>query len=97
MLCPPGGKRPFFTERERAALAWTESVTLIGQDHAPDALFEEVRGHFNEDELVKLTMAIVAINSWNRLAIAFRAVPGSTSRKLCIPDLPGGWVGALRK
>ena len=68
---------PFFTERERAALAWTESVTLIGQDHAPDALFEEVRSHFKDDELIKLTMAIVAINSWNRLAIAFRAVPGS--------------------
>ena len=68
---------PFFTERERAALAWTESVTLIGQDHAPDALFEEVRRHFPDDELVKLTMAIVAINGWNRLAIAFRAVPGS--------------------
>ena len=68
---------PFFTERERAALAWTESVTLIAQDHAPEALFEEVRRHFEEHEMVKLTMAIVAINSWNRLAIAFRAVPGS--------------------
>lgn len=68
---------PFFTDRERAALAWTESVTLIGQDHAPGELFEEVRRHFDENELVKLTMAIVAINGWNRLAIAFRAVPGS--------------------
>jgi AhpD family alkylhydroperoxidase len=68
---------PFFTDRERAALAWTESVTLIGQDHAPDELFEEVRRHFDENELVKLTMAILAINGWNRLAIAFRAVPGS--------------------
>jgi AhpD family alkylhydroperoxidase len=68
---------PFFSERERAALAWTESVTLIGQDHAPDELFQQVRQCFGDDELVNLTMAIVAINGWNRLAIAFRAVPGS--------------------
>ncbi len=68
---------PFFSERERAALAWTEAVTRIGESHAPDDLFEETRRHFTEGELVHLTMAIVTINSWNRLAIAFRAVPGT--------------------
>lgn len=68
---------PFYTERERAALAWTESLTLISQTHAPDDVFEEVRRHFNEQEIVGLSMAIVAINAWNRLAIGFRAVPGT--------------------
>ena len=72
---------PFFTDRERAALAWTEAVTLISDGHAPDAVFEEARKHFTEQELVNLTMAIVAINGWNRLAISFRAVPGSYQPK----------------
>ena len=67
---------PFFTDRERAALAWTEALTLISKDHAPDAVYEEVRQRFSEEELVNLTLAIVAINGWNRLAIGFRAVPG---------------------
>src|SRR5262249_37279975 len=67
---------PFFTDRERAALAWTESVTLVAQDHVPDAIFEEVRQRFSEEELVNLTMAVVTINGWNRLCVAFRAVPG---------------------
>jgi AhpD family alkylhydroperoxidase len=67
---------PFFTDRERAALEWTEAITLISQGHAPDAVYEEVRKHFSEEELVNLTLAIVAINGWNRLAIGFRAVPG---------------------
>jgi AhpD family alkylhydroperoxidase len=67
---------PFFTERERAALAWTEAVTLVSKAHVPDVVYEEARQHFSEDELVNLTMQIVAINGWNRLAIAFRAVPG---------------------
>ena len=67
---------PFFTDRERAALAWTEAVTFITQGHAPDALYEETRRHFSEEELVTLTMAVVTINGWNRLAIAFRSVPG---------------------
>ena len=71
---------PFFTERERAALAWTETVTLIGENHAPDELYAETRRHFTDEELVNLTMAIVTINGWNRLAIAFRAVPGSYQR-----------------
>ena len=68
---------PFFTDRERVALAWTEAVTLIGENHAPDELYEDVRRRFTEKEMVALTMAIVAINSWNRLAIGFRAVPGT--------------------
>jgi AhpD family alkylhydroperoxidase len=67
---------PFFTDRERAALAWTEAVTRVG-DGVPDPVFSEASGHFNEKELVDLTWAIVAINGWNRLAISFRAVPGS--------------------
>jgi len=68
---------PFFTDRERAALLWTEKITLIGEDHAPDEIYEKVRAHFTEEELVNLTLAIVAINGWNRLAIGFRAVPGT--------------------
>ncbi len=67
---------PFYTEREQAALAWTEAVTLIATDHAPDHVFEEVRKQFSEAELVKLTLAIVAINGWNRFGIALRSVPG---------------------
>ena len=68
---------PFYTERERAALAWTEAVTLIHVDHVPDDVYEMVRQHFDENELVDLTAAVVAINGWNRLAIAFRTVPGT--------------------
>src|SRR4051812_4132442 len=67
---------PFFTDRERAALAWTEAVTLVAEDHVPDAVYEEARGQFSEEELANLTLAVVAINGWNRLSIAFRAVPG---------------------
>ena len=67
---------PFFNDRERAALAWTESLTLLHQGHVPDEAFAEVRQHFTEEEIVNLSLAIVAINSWNRLMVAFRAVPG---------------------
>jgi AhpD family alkylhydroperoxidase len=66
---------PCYTERERAALAWTEAVTLIAETHAPDDVYNEVRAHFSEAETVNLTMLIGAINSWNRLSIAFRAMP----------------------
>jgi AhpD family alkylhydroperoxidase len=66
---------PFYTDRERAALAWTEAVTRIAETHAPDDAYNEVRAHFTEAETVNLTALIGAINSWNRLAIAFRAVP----------------------
>ena len=68
---------PFFTERERAALAWTEAVTLVGKDHVPDEVYQQARRSFGEKELVDLTLAIIAINGWNRLAISFRAVPGA--------------------
>lgn len=68
---------PFFNERERAALAWTETVTRISETHVPDGAYESVRKHFTEKELADLTLAIVAINGWNRLAISFRTVPGS--------------------
>jgi AhpD family alkylhydroperoxidase len=67
---------PFFTDRERAALAWTEAVTLVSQDHVPDSVYEEARQRFTEEELVNLTLAITTINAWNRLSISFRAVPG---------------------
>jgi AhpD family alkylhydroperoxidase len=67
---------PFYSDRERAALAWTEALTLVSQTHAPDDVYEQARQHFSEEEVVNLTMAIVAINGWNRLSIGFRAVPG---------------------
>ena len=67
---------PFFNDRERAALAWTESLTLLTEGHVSDGVFEEVRRHFSDEEVVNLSMAVVAINSWNRLLTAFRAVPG---------------------
>lgn len=67
---------PFFTDRERAALEWTEAVTEVTRGHVPDAVYESARREFDERELVNLTLAVVAINGWNRLAISFRAVPG---------------------
>ncbi len=67
---------PFFTDRERAALAWTEAVTLVHDGQVPDPVYEEARAHFAETELVNLTMAVIAINAWNRIAIPFRVVPG---------------------
>ena len=68
---------PFYSERERAALAWCEALTLLPQTGAPDDLYEQLRAQFDEDEIVALTLAIVAINGWNRFAIGFRALPGS--------------------
>ncbi len=68
---------PFYSDRERAALAWTEAVTLVQQTHAPDDVFEQVRQQFNENEIADLTFVIATINAWNRLAISLRAVPGS--------------------
>lgn len=67
---------PFYNARERAALAWTEALTKLRHDDVGDDVFEEARAQFNEEELVNLTMAIIAINGANRLNIAFRAVPG---------------------
>jgi len=68
---------PFYSERERAALAWTEALTLITEGHAPDEVYEQARAQFSEEELANLTLAIIAINGANRLNIAFRTVPGS--------------------
>jgi len=67
---------PYYTDRERAALAWTEAVTRVAETHVPDDVYEEVRPHFAEKELADLTLAVAAINAWNRLAIATRAEPG---------------------
>lgn len=67
---------PFFTPRERAALAWTEALTNIQQGHAPDEVYDEALREFGEADLVRLTLAITQINAWNRIAIAFRAQPG---------------------
>jgi AhpD family alkylhydroperoxidase len=72
---------PFYTDRERAALEWTETVTDIDRNHVTDDLFARVRKQFTEAELVNLTMAVISINGWNRLAIPFRAVPGTYQRK----------------
>jgi AhpD family alkylhydroperoxidase len=68
---------PFYTDRERAALEWTEAVTLVSRDQVPDDVYDRARQHFSEAELVNLTLAVIAINSWNRLAISFRAEAGS--------------------
>ena len=69
-----------FAPRERAALAWTEAVTRLPEGGIPDALFDEARSHFSEKELSDLTFAIMVINAWNRVAIAFKAVPGSADK-----------------
>ncbi len=68
---------PFFTPRERAALAWTDSVTQVSVDHVPDEVYRLVREQFDERQLVDLTMAVIAINSWNRLGISFRTPAGT--------------------
>lgn len=65
---------PLYSDRERAALAWTEAVTLVSQTHVPDAVYEQARSQFSDEELVKLTLLIGAINAWNRFAIAFRSI-----------------------
>jgi len=68
---------PFYTPRERAALAWTDVVTRISRQGVPDELYEEVRAQFSEKEIVDLTIAVIAINGWNRLAISFRTPVGT--------------------
>ena len=67
----------FYSERERAALEWAESLTLIADNHVPDDIYERVAAHFTEEELANLTLAVVTINGWNRFAISFRSEPGS--------------------
>ena len=71
---------PFFTGRERAALAWIEAITLVSQTHVPDAVYEEVRKHFSEKEIFDLTLVATTINAWNRLAISARTPPGTYKR-----------------
>jgi AhpD family alkylhydroperoxidase len=66
---------PVFNERERAALAWTEALTLVSETHVPDEVYEQVRKQFSEKEIIDLTAAVAAINTWNRIAIALRAPP----------------------
>src|SRR5688572_22876264 len=68
---------PYYTDRERAALAWTEAVTLIADSQVPDAVYDAVRPHFSEKELADLTLAVATINAWNRLSIAARLPPGT--------------------
>ncbi len=74
---------PIYSERERAALAWAEAVTKISENHVPDEVFEQAQAQFSEKELVDLTMAVIAINGWNRLSISFRTPAGSYQ-----PDSP---------
>jgi len=68
---------PFYSERERAALAWAEAVTRLEQQHVADEIYEQAHGAFSDQELAVLTLAIVEINGWNRFAISFQAEPGS--------------------
>lgn len=72
---------PLYSERERAALAWTEAVTLVSRTHVPDDIFAQAKAQFSDEELVKLTLLVAAINAWNRFAIAFRSIhpSGATS------------------
>jgi AhpD family alkylhydroperoxidase len=67
---------PYYSARERAALEWTEALTLVADTHVPDEVYERVREQFLEDELVHLSLAILSINAWNRLNVAARTVPG---------------------
>ena len=73
---------PLFSPRERAALAWTEALTVLGRDGVPDDIYELARAQFGEKELVQLTFAVMAINGWNRLSIAFRAEPGTMDQAI---------------
>jgi AhpD family alkylhydroperoxidase len=72
---------PFFSDRERAALLWAETLTTLSQNDVSDEVFEAVHAHFSDEEMVNLTMAIIAINGWNRLAVPFRSVPGTYQPK----------------
>ncbi len=83
---------PFYSERERAALAWAESVTKISEDQVPDEIYNLAKKHFTERELVDLTLAVIAINSWNRLAISFRTPAGSYQ-----PDHPASKKNSLKQ
>jgi len=80
---PAWRETPFFTDRERAALAWAEAVTVLNDGHVPDEIYEEARKHFSEEELVDLTLAAATTGAWNRINIAFRTTPGTYQ--------PGQW------
>lgn len=80
---------PFFNERERAALEWTEAVTLVATSRVPDEVYDRVRQHFSEQELIELTLAIAQINTWNRLNVAFRSVAGNYR-----PGMYKDWIAA---
>ncbi len=67
---------PYYSDRERAALEWTEAVTLLGNGHVPDSVYEKVRAQFSENEIATLTLAVAMINTWNRLNVAFRTPAG---------------------
>lgn len=84
---------PFYSERERAALAFTEAVTLIFETHVPEAIYTQAKEHFSDEELVNLAMVIVTINAWNRLAVTFRSVPGTYQPKHFVTK-PGQQVAA---
>ena len=73
---------PLFSPRERAALAWTEALTRLGEDGVSDEIYEQARAQFSEKELSDLTFAVVAINGWNRLSVAFRNPPGAMDEML---------------
>ena len=78
MRCPPGAETGYFSDRERAALAFTESVTLVARDHVPAEAYARVAEHFSPDEIGALISLIVAINAWNAISVATRAwQPGS--------------------
>ncbi len=83
---------PFYSERERAALAWAESVTLVSEDQVPDKIYNLAKKHFTEKELADLTLAVIAINAWNRLAISFRTPAGSYK-----PDHPTSKKNSLKQ
>jgi AhpD family alkylhydroperoxidase len=72
---------PYYSERERAALEWTEALTLITHGHVPDSVYESVRAHFSETALADLTLAVATINAWNRISIASRALPEGSERQ----------------
>ena len=76
-LLPAWRESPHYSDRERAALAWTEALTLVTEGHVPDIVYEEAKRYFSDKELANLTAAIVAINSWNRIMVAFRIPPAA--------------------
>ncbi|HEU4763232.1 MAG TPA: carboxymuconolactone decarboxylase family protein [Gemmatimonadales bacterium] len=96
-VLPAWREAPFYSERERAALAWTEAVTRIGEAGVPDALYAEARRQFDERELVDLTLAVIAINGWNRMAIAFRSAVGGYVSPHGAPAAPAGRPAARSK